>query len=324
MANARHPGDIARNRPATWLAAGAAALAGAAIFNRWSAARAERDHPPIGAFVEVDGTTVHYYQRGAGPAIVLIHGSASLVDDFVVSGLIDLLAERHRVIAFDRPGYGYTPRPRGIDWTPERQAALLVAACARLGIDRPLVVGHSWGTLPALAWALDHPQAISGLALLSGYYFPTGRPDAVMVAIAGAPGIGDVFANTVAPLQTRVTGPLGNRMIFSPTDPTDAFLADMPFALLLRPSQLRATAIDSGQMPASAARLAPRYGELDLPIAIVWGDGDKLVKQEDQSPVLAEQIPKAVATRMEGVGHMVHHTGPTRVAAAILAVADRI
>jgi pimeloyl-ACP methyl ester carboxylesterase len=324
MANVRKPEDIARNRPATWLAVGAAALAGAAVFNRWSPARAERDHPPIGAFVEIDGTPVHYVQRGTGPAIVLIHGSASLVDDFVVSGLVDLLAEHHRVIAFDRPGYGYTRRPRGIEWTPERQASLLVAASAQLGIDRPLVVGHSWGTLPALAWALDYPQAISGLALLSGYYFPTGRADAVMAAIAGAPGIGDIVANTVAPLQTRVTGPIGNKMIFSPTDPTDAFLAEMPFALMLRPSQLRATAIDSGQMPASAARQAPRYGELDLPMAIIWGDGDKLVKQEDQSPVLAEQIPKAVATRLEGVGHMVHHTDPTRVAAAILAVADRL
>ncbi|TKD51553.1 alpha/beta fold hydrolase [Sphingomonas baiyangensis] len=318
MANVRKP--IARSAPATWFGAGLATLAGAAIFNRWSAARAERDHPPIGAFVEVDGMPVHYYQRGAGPAIVLIHGSASLVEDFVVSGLVDLLSHNHRVIAFDRPGYGYTRRPRDIDWTPERQASLLVAACAQLGIDRPLVVGHSWGTLPALAWALNNPEAISGLALLSGYYFPTGRPDAAIAAIAGAPGIGDVFANTVAPLQTRITGPLGNKIIFSPADPTDAFLTNTPFALMLRPSQLRATAIDSGQMPASAARLALRYDELDLPIAIVWGDGDKLVEQEDQSPVLAKQLPKAVETRIEGVGHMIHHTSPSRVAAAILAV----
>ncbi|UZK70187.1 alpha/beta hydrolase [Sphingomonas sp. S1-29] len=323
MANASKPNDIARNTPATWLGAGIAALAGAAIFNRWSAARAQRDHPPIGAFVEVDGMPVHYYQRGAGPAIVLIHGSASLVEDFVVSGLIALLAKQHRVIAFDRPGYGYTPRPRGIDWTPERQAELLVAACAKLGIDRPIVVGHSWGTLPALAWALDHRESISGLALLSGYFFATPRPDAVMAAVAGSPGLGDVIVNTVAPLQTRLTGPLGNKLVFSPAEPTEAFLKDIPFTLMLRPSQLRATAIDSGQMPASAGRLSPRYAELDLPLAIVWGVGDKLVVQADQSAKLAEQLPDAVATRMEGVGHMVHHTDPARVAAAILAVADR-
>lgn len=51
---------------AGWIATAAAALGGAAVFNHWSASRAERDHPPIGSFINVDGTSVHYHERGSG------------------------------------------------------------------------------------------------------------------------------------------------------------------------------------------------------------------------------------------------------------------
>lgn len=305
------------------VAASAGAFGGAALLNHFLAVRAEHKHPQIGSLVGVGGVPVHYLARGSGSPIVLVHGSGSLIQDFVTSGLVDILAQRHRVIVFDRPGYGYTPRPRNTDWTPEEQARLLDGACAVLGIDKPLVVGHSWGTLPALAWALDHPDRISKLALLSGYYYPTRRPDAAMMAIMGSPVVGDALVHTLAPFQARLTGPLGTKLIFSPNSPTDAFLGEMPAELMLRPKQLHATAKDSAQMPASAARLSKRYGQLELPVAIVWGDGDKLVKQGDQSAKLAIQLPHASALEMEGVGHMVHHTDPEAVASAIEALAEQ-
>jgi pimeloyl-ACP methyl ester carboxylesterase len=172
----------------------------------------------------------------------------------------------------------------------------------------------------ALAWALDHPGALAGLVLGSGYYFPTARADAIPTAIAGMPIVGDFLAHTIAPLQTRLTGPAGNRMIFSPADPTPAFLNDMPFGLMLRPRQLRATGADSGQMPAAAARLAPRYGALTLPVTILWGEGDKLVKQSDQSARLLRDLPQATGAQIVGGGHMIHHVRPDLVAEAILAV----
>jgi pimeloyl-ACP methyl ester carboxylesterase len=102
------------------------------------------------------------WKRARGDPVVLIHGSASLIQDFVTSGLVDRLAQTRRVIVLDRPGYGHSARPRATVWTPERQAALLIEACAQLGVERPVVLGHSWGTLVALAWALDHPRRSRG------------------------------------------------------------------------------------------------------------------------------------------------------------------
>lgn len=301
-----------------------AALAAAALVNRWAARRAERAHPPAGRFVEVGGVRLHYTEQGQGTPVVLIHGSGALVEDFTVSGLVELLSSDHRVLVFDRPGYGYSDRPRGVDWTPERQAKLLVDACSALGIGQPVVVGHSWGTLVALAWALDHRERLSGLVLLSGYYFPTIRLDALPTALAGSPVVGDVIVNTVAPLQARVTGPLGNRMIFSPARPTPEFLEQMPFELMLRPRQLHATSVDSARMPGAAKRLSLRYDELaEVPVTILWGDGDRLVWQKDQSARLAAMLPGANAIPVAGAGHMIHHLAPETVAKAIRELSGR-
>jgi pimeloyl-ACP methyl ester carboxylesterase len=300
------------------IAAAGAVLAGAALFNRWSADRAERAHPAQGQFIDIDGVRLHYVERGNGPAVVLLHGSGAIVEDFLVSGIVDSLAKDRRVIVFDRPGYGYSCRPRDRDWTAQAQTDLFVAACERLDIDRPTVVGHSWGTLPALAWAIEHPDALSALVLMSGYYFSTPRADVAMSAIAGTPGLGDVLVNTVLPIQTRITGPLGIKMIFSPREAPQRFMDEMPFALMLRPGQLHATAQDSGQMHANAASLEDLYASIAAPVTIIWGDGDKLVDPKQHSEALAEKLPAARTLRLPDVGHMVHHSEPTLVSDAIL------
>lgn len=305
-----------------WLAGGVVALAGATVYNHAAARRAEARHPPIGQHVEIDGVSVHYLDTGgAGSPIVLIHGNGSLIEDFVVSGLVNRLAARHRVIAFDRPGYGFTARPADRAWTAAAQAALFAAASRTLGIDRPVVVGHSWGTLVAIAWALDFPHEVAALGLLSGYYFPTPRLDAMSLVVAEVPLIGQVFTDAVAPIQTRIIGPLGNRMIFSPADVPKNFKSQMPFDLMLRPSQVRASAEDGAQMPANAAALAARHGELALPMAVLWGDGDKLVGQSDQSERFVGQQALATGQALPGLGHMIHHSDPDTVAMAILALA---
>ncbi|MCD2516799.1 hypothetical protein LQ564_10810 [Massilia sp. G4R7] len=65
--------------------------------------QAEREHPPQGKFVEVDGVRLHYLERGSGPVLVLLHGNGVYTEDFVTSGLLDRAAEHYGVIAFERP-----------------------------------------------------------------------------------------------------------------------------------------------------------------------------------------------------------------------------
>jgi len=119
------------------------AAVASALLNRWLAQKAERRNPPRGRFVTVDGTRLHYVDRGTGTPLVLLHGNGSMIEDFQSSGLIDLAAEKYRVIAIDRPGFGHSNRPRSTVWTPETQADLIAAALKKIGVPCAIVLGHS-------------------------------------------------------------------------------------------------------------------------------------------------------------------------------------
>src|ERR1700722_3417205 len=198
MANALNATLAKRSRNAAVLVgSAAAAVAGMALWNTFRARKVEREHPPGGRFVAVNGTRLHYIEKGGGRPVVFLHGNVVTAEDCGLSGLLDLASERQcHVVAFDRPGFGYSDRPRGAMWTPARQADLIPQAFARLGIERPVVVGHSFGTLVALALALDHPDAVSGLVLLSGYYRPTLRADVPLFSLPAIPAIGDLIRYT--------------------------------------------------------------------------------------------------------------------------------
>jgi pimeloyl-ACP methyl ester carboxylesterase len=146
------------------------------------AASATRDQTGIFDFITVAGTRLRYFESGTGKPVVLLHGNGSMIEDFDTSGLIELASNNHRVIAFDRPGFGHTERPRNVVWSQAAQADLIGRALARLGVTRPLVLGHSWGASVAVALALQYPNLVQGLVLVSGYYYPTLRPDFVILS----------------------------------------------------------------------------------------------------------------------------------------------
>ena len=105
-----------------------------AVLNYAVARWAERRHPPEGKFIEVDGTRLHYSDRGTGRPVVLLHGNAVTGADYNTSGVAERLAGTYRVITFDRPGFGHSARPRGRRWTAGEQADLIHAALVQLGV----------------------------------------------------------------------------------------------------------------------------------------------------------------------------------------------
>lgn len=305
------------------LAAVGAALAGTALFNSVQAKRAENKNPPLGEFVTVDGVRLHYVERGVGTPIVLVHGNATMMQDWILSGLLDALAQSHRVIAFDRPGFGHSERPRSRVWTPELQAEVLAKALATLGVSRATVVGHSLGTQVALALALNHGEAVGRLVLLGGYYFPSVRADAVLAASTALPVIGDILSHTVSPLFGAATIPAVNAKLFAPAAVPSIWKDEFPFDLMLRPSQIHAESADGAMMVPAAARLSKRYGELALPITIVAGAGDLIVDPVKQSERLHQALAHSQFRMVPDAGHMVHHTALATVVEAVEKLTSR-
>jgi len=300
---------------------GAVALGSLAVANRAIARRAERKHPPEGSFLVVDGVRLHYSDRGVGRPVVLIHGNAVTGDDWNTSGVVEHLLHTHRVIIFDRPGFGYSERPRGRLWTATQQAELLHKALQQLGVERPVVVGHSWGTLVALALVARHQADIAGLVLLSGYYFWTMRPDVLLVAPGALPVLGDILRYTISPILGWLQMPLLKWGMFSPAPVPPRFQAEYSPAMALRPSQIRATSIDGALMIPGALGLRRHYKDMTLPVVIIAGDGDKVVFKR-RSKQLRDSIPGSRLEIVKGAGHMVHHVATRQVARAVESVAQ--
>lgn len=307
------------SRQAQGLGIGAAGLLTSALVNQVNRRRAETKTPPAGAFIEVDGIRLHYVDLGEGPSVVLLHGNGVTLQDFEASGVLGLAAAKHRVIAFDRPGFGYSNRPRSTVWTPAAQADLIARALAQLGVQQAVVLGHSWGAMVALAMALNDPALVSGLVLLSGYYYPTARPDTLLASLSALPVVGDLIAMTVSPLLGLATGPAALKFSFAPA-PVSEKMADFPMGLALRPSQMRAAAAEGAMMVPAAIALARRFGELTLPVIVMAGEGDLVAHAAKHAERLAGELSGAELRIVPHQGHFLHYAVPEEVVASISAL----
>ena len=292
-------------------------LAVTAFVNHKLAAAAERRNPPTGKFLEVHGIRLHYIEEGAGEPLVFLHGNGSMIEDFASSGLVELASRTYRVIAFDRPGFGHSERPRSKIWTAQAQAELIEAALKKIGVSKAIVLGHSWGCSVAVALALRSPKLVKGLVLASGYYFPSWRADVVTASGPAIPLLGDAIRYTFAPLLARLMWPLLTRKIFGPASVPKKFEVGFPKEMTFRPSQIRASSAESALMIPGAFVARAHYAELKMPVAIIAGEEDRLISIDKQSARLHSELPNSTMHPVPGAGHMVHQTAPAAVMAAI-------
>lgn len=306
---------LTRTQQGLIVASVAAGITAGWVFQR--ARRAERVHPPTGSFMTIDGGRLHYVDRGEGPAVVLLHGNAVPLQDMVASGLVDELAEAHRVIVFDRPGFGFSARSRKRLWTARAQASLIHEALRRLGIRDAIVMGHSWSALLALELALLDPSMVRKLVLVSGYYFASPRIDAALAAPPAIPVIGDFLRYTVSPLFARLMLKRTVRKMFAPEAVPAGYLDEVPRELIVRPGQIRAASEDAVLMIPSAKALSERLATVSVPVIVLAGSDDKIVDPTKQSRRLHGLLPDSEFDLIAGAGHMLHHAHRQRVIEAI-------
>ena len=284
---------------------------------------AEASHPPEGAFVSLpDGRRVHYVQRGRGPDVVLIHGASGSTRDFTF-GFMDRLTDRYRVTAFDRPGLGFTDRAGAAFGgpfntaaeSPAEQAAMLAGAARALGIDRPVVLGHSYGGAVALAWGLDHDAAALVLVGAVSNPWPGGLGALYGINSSALGGAGVVPLITAFAPEDRADAVIAS--IFAPQAPPPGYADHIGVGISLRRETLRANARQVNSLRPHVVEMSARYGELSLPVEIVHGDADTIVPLAIHSEKLAAQVAGARLTVLEGVGHMPHHVAADDVEAAV-------
>ena len=230
------------------------------------------------------------------------------------------VARRYRAFAFDRPGHGYSERRNGRSTTVEVQSGLLRDALRELKIERPIIVGHSWGGAVALAMALQYEDELSGLVLLAPAAYPS-RSSQWWAALPHAPLLGTVFLKALTPLIGRHIIKVSLRDAYHPEPLQEEYLQAAAL-LWTRPEQVKACAHDDRSLNDSLNRLSNRYAEIQLPVVIVTGDSDLLLKAEEQADRLHRTIRRSELIRLPRTGHQIPHTHPESVSEAIEMVWD--
>lgn len=286
-------------------------------------ATVEAQFPPIGQFVKAAGTRIHYDRRGSGPAVVLIHGASGNLRDFTFA-LSDALAEQgFTAIAVDRPGHGYSERGPGRADTPSAQATILREAVTALEIERPIVLGHSYGGAVAAAWAVDAPESLSGAVLVSGltYAWPAGD-NAYHAAAATA-----VFGPSVnALVRNRALNGGARRAVewvFQPQDPPAGYADFIGAELASRPATFRENGRDISNVNAAMAIVSQGYPDLKVPVELLHGTADKILPIEDHARRFKAANPAVRLTELPGVGHMAHQVAKTQVIDAVKRLAAK-
>jgi pimeloyl-ACP methyl ester carboxylesterase len=129
--------------------------------------------------------------------------------------------------------------------------------------------------------------------------------------------IGDFMAHTISPLLRRVLAPVALKASFGPAPVSQKKFADLPVAMTLRPSQVRATAGGTALMVPPAIAFSKRYSELDLPIIAMAGDGDLIAQVGEHAEPFAGEVGAADLRIVERQGHLFHYVLPNQVVAAI-------
>lgn len=287
-----------------------------ALASRTYVRNAEARWPAEGRFVDVGGARVHIREAGPedAPRVLLVHGANANLRE--LWGLFaDDLSRDFRVIAMDRPGLGYSTRPR--DGRKLATQAKIIAAVLRETGGRAIVVGHSFGAAVALRTALDAPDLVAGLVLIAPASHPYAGKPIWWVRLSASPVLGPLFAGLFIPNLGPAMARANIGRNFAPGAPPENYYDSCGVGLAFRPSAFRASATDVRGLSAELGAQAPRYPEIFAPVIIVTAEKDKVLSPKRHARALAADLPSAELVIAPDTGHMPHQLRPDLVLAAI-------
>jgi pimeloyl-ACP methyl ester carboxylesterase len=296
-----------------WISGALAAAVAAKLLLRpkdveWEQNREVVFHADYSRFVEVAGVRLHYQEAGdpAAPPMILIHGFAA--SNLVWSKVfLEFAAAGYRVIAPDLAGYGYSGKPRQLDYTIASQAEIMVGFLKRLEIERAVFVGSSYGAAVSATIALDHPSLVEKLIMVGAVN--NNKPTRyLLMRLFGSPIIGDV----ISPLLVGSRRLLRRRM--KRVYDRHAWVLDERRVdarhLPLRTRGAHRAIIrtvrrwDAERVSRDAHLLAP-------PTLLLWGDTDREVPLQDGER-LHESIPGSRLIVFRECGHLPHEEYPAQ------------
>ncbi len=290
----------------------------------------ERRHPPVGSFMTVNDTRLHFVHVAAPaspelPAMVFVHGASGNLNDQMVP-IRRLLEGRAELLFVDRPGHGWSDRGPARNHTPDGQADTIAALMDRLDIGKALITGHSFGSAVVASFALSHPERTGGLLFLAPATHPwPGGGTSWYYELTAKPFVGRLFAETLALPAGLMRMEAATKCVFAPNRVPDGYLEQTGIELVLRSAAFRANAIDVEGLYRFVNSNASNYNSITAPTIIITGNRDTVVYEEIHSRGLASDIPGAELLSVNNLGHKPDFVATDLVVAALekLAGQDR-
>ena len=298
-----------------WIGAVSASLAAATVAAKlllrpkdveWEQNRELVFHADYSRFMEVDGVRLHYQEAGDPnmPPMILIHGFAA--SNLVWSKVfLEFAAAGYRVIAPDLPGYGYSGKPRHLDYTIASQAEMIVSFLKRLEIDRAVFLGSSYGAAVAATIALDHPALVEKLIMVGAVN--NNKPTRyLLMRLFGSPIIGDILSPLL--VGSRLLLRLRMKRVY---DRHSWVLDERRVDARHLPLRTRGAhrAIIRTVRRWDAERVSRDAHLLTQPTLLLWGDTDREVPLADGKR-LHEAIPGSRLIVFRKCGHLPHEEYP--------------
>jgi pimeloyl-ACP methyl ester carboxylesterase len=285
----------------------------------------EKRIPPAGSFLEVDGIQMHYLDMGPKDTdlstIILIHGaSANLLDMKMALG--ERLSAKRRVILVDRPGHGYSGRPKD-GHLLSVQSRAIHQLLTQMNVHKPIIAGQSFGGVISLNYALEYPDDVAGLVLMAPVSHEWPGDTAIHYKLAVRPLIGPVFRRTVIPLVRALSGKGIIDPAFWPLETPENYFDRSGSDLLFRPSDFKYDAQDRLFLKEQIMEQQKHYGKITAPTRIITGTHDTSVSPGLHSMSLEREMPNASLNLITGVGHPIHHFAQDEIKAEI-AILDGI
>ena len=288
------------------------------LYSEWLGFRATQTYPPRGSFSTIGDIILHY--RDIAPTaskgtVVIVHGAWSAHADLLET--VAPALSNYRIIAVDRPGQGWSSRPGRWDWaSPQRQAETVMALLDRIAPEPVVLVGYSLGGALSARIALERPERLRGLVLLSAILYPWLGDIAPYHVPVTSPLIGPVFNRLIGiPLASALL-PRGLHLSFAPHDAPAGYAGATELALMFREAAFRNNLQDIVAADAFLRSQASRYRSLRVPIIAITGDRDAIVAPS-HSVAIARDAPGTRLIALPGIGHMPHRAKARVIAEAI-------
>jgi pimeloyl-ACP methyl ester carboxylesterase len=277
-----------------------------AVIRRYENIEPDAIERPGGMFY-LRGVGMHFLDHGSGPVVLLLHGFGGSIYSF--RHQIGTLAERHRVLAVDLPGFGLSDRPKDVDLSHTAGAERIREFLDRMGVERATVMGASMGGAIAARLAAAHPERVERLILAAGAP-PDYRPRLPLFAFS-RPLMPVPFALLVA--NPRFWRRQASRLTYDPS-----FVTDEIWTNYQRPSRIRGSASSVMRLLADVRRDVPLDpATVRTRTLLLWGEADPVLPLTVAHRLHAT-MPDARLEVIPRAGHLVLEEQPDASNASIL------